>query len=104
MGDWLQEEIYAIGWLAILAGIIYLIFRIISKKENEKKENEILRKYSDKCKDLPSYRMTYEQKEASDIFYKNWLEYDLVKEIKHNNSVLADAYEIGDIIKFQTNI
>jgi hypothetical protein len=64
MGDWLQEEIYAIGWLAILAGIVYLIFGIVSKKEDEKRENEILKKYSDKCEETKRkypYEMTNEQ-------------------------------------------
>lgn len=38
--------------------------------------------------------------EALDIFYKIWLDYDLVKEIKDSNSYsLAKAYKIGDILR-----
>jgi hypothetical protein len=61
--NWIQEQVYAIGWLVVIGGVIYLIIKIISSKEDTKKENETLRNYSDKCKNLPFYGITYEERE-----------------------------------------
>ena len=41
----------AVVWVVVIAGVIYLVYRQFVK-EDERKENEILKKYSDKCKKI----------------------------------------------------
>ena len=104
------EFVYSVGWLVILAGIIFFIYSIVTKKENDKKENEILRNYSDKCKwnmnenDIKKILANPEErKKAREKYFdaENRKEQDKINKRKMGYRYELDIYQIFE--KFEEN-